>query len=198
MYKWLAMMVFSVCLIAGTQAKADPRTHDGFYLQAGVGLGGYRMSVDDTESTFSGLTLPAQFFIGGTIAKHLVIAGGFFLDMAPAPKYKVDGTESELLGDFKQFLLGIGTVFDFYVWSDKGLHFPFFIGWGGMESVWEGDASGNDPTGLIMYFGAGYDVFVADELSIGGLFRFVIAPLKYEDYKYPTIEPGVLFTLTYN
>jgi hypothetical protein len=70
------------------------------------------------------------------------------------------------------------------------------MGWGGLETAVEGDAWGSDPTGMIMYFGGGYDFWIGDNLCIGGLFRLVIAPSKINDVKYTTIEPGVLLTFT--
>lgn len=200
MHKWMATLVLGAVLIGTTSAHANPKTHDGFYMQLAAGLGGFRSKAEvlGVESTTGGLTLPTQIFLGGTIAQHLVLSGGLFFDTSPAPKAKIDGTEVEGL-EFKQFLLGIGMMADYYVWSDKGLHFPVFIGWGGLETKNDaGDAGGSDPVGLTMFFGAGYDFFIADEWSLGGLFRMVIAPLKMNDVKYMTIEPGILATFTFN
>lgn len=118
--------------------------------------------------------------------------------IAPAPKYKVDGNEAVGATDFRQFLMGFGGLLDYYVWSDKGLHFPFFIGWGGVETAVEDAMSGSDPTGLVMYFGAGYDFWISANWSIGALFRFVVAPLKIDDVKYTLIEPGLMATFTFH
>ncbi|MBN2717959.1 MAG: hypothetical protein JXX14_19070 [Deltaproteobacteria bacterium] len=200
MNKLIAAICLGTLLVGSASAQANPNTHDGFYLQMAAGLGGFRSSVDDggVEATYGGLTLPAQIFVGGTIAQHLVLSGGFFLDTAPAPKFKIDGNEVPGFPDFKQFLLGIGMMADFYVWSNKGLHFPFFMGWGGLETSTDQGAGGSDPTGLMIFLGAGYDFFIADEWSFGVLFRLVVAPLKVDDVKFKTIEPGILATITFN
>lgn len=177
---------------------ADPKTHDGFYLQLAGGIGGYRSTADisGSEVKYSGLMIPTSIMLGGTLFDHLVIGGGTFFDIAPSPKYEVDGAEPAGTADFKQFLIGIGGVLDYYIWSDKGLHFPLFMGWGGLETATDDGAWGSDPTGFVMYFGAGYDFWIGNNVCIGGLFRFVIAPIKLNETKYTTIAPGVLLTFT--
>jgi hypothetical protein len=195
-----SILCFCVAICGASTAQADPETHDGFYLQLAGGLGYYHTSaeINSTETTYSGLTIPASFLLGGTLLKHLVIGGGAFVDTAPSPKYEVDGDEPPQTPDFKQLIIGIGALLDYYVWSDRGLHFPVFAGWGGLETVVEGDAWGSDPTGFIMYFGCGYDFWISDNWSIGAVFRFVIAPSKLNDVRYTTVEPGLMATLTFH
>jgi len=131
------------------------------------------------------------------VLNHLVIGGGFFCDTGPSPSYEVNGQSVEL-DNVTQYIIGLGGFVDYYVWSDRGLHFPLFLGWGGLETSADGNAGGSDPTGFITYFGGGYEFWMSDEWSIGALFRLVIAPSKLNDVSYTTIEPGFLLTLTYH
>lgn len=188
-------------LLCGTSvAHAAPRTHDGFYLQLSGGLGYYHTSGGPgaLEETFSGLSIPTSLMLGGTLFKHLVVGGGAFVDTAPSPSYKVNGQEPAMGVDLKQFVIGVGAFVDYYVWSDRGLHFPLFLGWGGLETSTNGNVGGSDPTGFITYFGGGYDWWISDNWSIGALFRLVVAPSKFNGETYTTVEPGVLLTLTFN
>ena len=73
-----------------------------------------------------------------------------------------------------------------------------FLGWGGLESIVDGNAWGSDPTGFIMYTGAGYDFWIADEWSLGALGRVVIAPSQLGNVDYLTVSPSLLATITYH
>jgi hypothetical protein len=194
--------VTSLCVLflGLSTARADPRTHDGFYMQFGAGLGYYHTgaSAGGADITFDGLTIPVQLLLGGTLFKHLVLGGGFFLDTAPAPGYEINGQDATAGVDLKQFILGVGAFADYYVWSDRGLHFPVFFGWGGLETSADGNAGGSDPTGFITYFGGGYDFWISDSWCVGAVFRLVISPAKLNDVSYTTFEPGVLATITYH
>jgi len=199
MRRTLAVLGCGAVLCGLSVAQAAPRTHDGFYMQFNVGLGYYNTSAGEagTDVSFSGLTIPSSFLMGGTLFNHLVIGGGFFCDTGPSPSYEVNGQSVEL-DNVTQYIIGLGGFVDYYVWSDRGLHFPLFLGWGGLETSADGNAGGSDPTGFITYFGGGYEFWMSDEWSIGALFRLVIAPSKLNDVSYTTIEPGFLLTLTYH
>jgi hypothetical protein len=188
-----------VCM-AGT-AKADPKTHDGFYLQLDVGLG-YLSSTADSgvpqigEVTYSGVTIPSALLLGGTVGP-VVIGGGFFGDYAFSPSVERGGESAEL-EDVTLTLFGIGLFADFYPDPHGGLHIQPFLGYGGLEASYQGDAGGSDPTGPVFAVGVGYDWWVADEWSIGVMGRFAYAPLKLEDTSFNTIAPAVLATFTYH
>jgi hypothetical protein len=190
--------VAMVCM-AGT-AKADPKTHDGFYLQLDVGLGYLSTSVEapaplNTEITYSGVTIPSALLLGGTVGP-VVIGGGFFGDYAPSPSVEVGGQSGDV--DASLTLIGVGIFADFYPDPHGGLHFQPFIGYAALEATRDGDSSGSDPTGPVFAIGAGYDWWVADEWSIGVMGRFAYAPLSYEDVSFNTIAPAVLATFTYH
>jgi hypothetical protein len=183
--------------MAGT-AQAEPRTHDGFYLQLDVGLGYLSTSVETQlgDVSYSGVTIPSALMLGGTVGP-VVIGGGFFGDYAPSPSISINGESSEL-EDVSLTLIGIGAFADFYPDPHGGLHFQPFVGWGALEASSGGDSSGSDPTGLVLALGVGHDWWVADEWSIGVMGRIAYAPLKYEDTSFNTIAPAVLATFTYH
>ena len=182
-------------------AKAEPRTHDGFYLQLDVGLG-YLSTTADTgaaglgEVTYSGVTIPSALFLGGTVGP-VVIGGGLFGDYAFSPSVEFGG-QSQELEDVSLTLLGAGIFADFYPDPHGGLHVQPFLGYGALEASSNGNSGGSDPTGPVFAIGVGYDFWVADEWSIGVMGRFAYAALSLEDTSYNTIAPAVLATFTYH
>ncbi len=191
----------SLCAALGftSEAKAEPQTHDGFYLQLGAGLGYMSSSaeIDPYKVTYSGVTIPTALMIGGTVGP-VVIGGGFFGDYAPSPSAEIDGGPSVDLEDVTLTLIGIGLFADIYPNPHEGLHFQPFFGWGGLDASYQGNDGGSDPTGMVLGIGAGYDFWVGNEWSIGPMFRFAYAPLKLNDVSYNTIAPVLMATFTYH
>jgi hypothetical protein len=179
-------------------AKAEPRTHDGFYLQMDAGLG-YLSSTADTaggKATLSGMTVPAALFLGGT-AGPIVIGGGFFGDYSPSPSASADGV-SLTLTNVTMTLIGVGAFADYYVDPHGGLHFQPFVGWGGLDRSYKGNSSSSDPTGLVLALGGGYDWWVGEEWSIGVMGRIAYAPLSINGVTFSTVAPALLATFTYH
>ena len=181
-------------------AKADPQTHDGFYLQLDAGLGYLSTTASSDagggELTFSGLSTPFALLLGGTVGP-VVIGGGFFADHAPSPSAKIEGSDLDL-GDVSLTLFGVGLFADYYVDPHGGLHIQPFLGFGALEASRDGASGGSDPTGPVLAIGVGYDFWVADEWSIGVMGRFAYAPLKLDEVNYNTIAPAVLATFTFH
>lgn len=193
----------AVALTTNTaHADSKPKTHDGFHFQAALGLGYYSTSADSAgiDQSISGMTFPGQLLLGGTIMEGLAFGGGLVLDYAPSPTLEQGGVEVEL-NDFSQMIIGLGAYADYYVPAQLGpgnLHLQFFAGWGGLESISEGNAGGSDPTGLYTHLGAGYDFWVGDQWSAGGLFRFTYAPFSQNDVGFTTISPSLIGTITWH
>jgi hypothetical protein len=196
-------VVLSLSLCAGlmvtSEALAAEHTHDGFYMQIDSGLGYYHMSADQAgaDVSFSGVTSASQFLIGGTPVPGFVIGGGIVTDYVFSPKMKVRDVEFSN-GLTSQYVFGVGPFVDIYPDPNKGLHFQGLIGFGGVESSFDGNTSGNDPTGLLLSIGAGYDWWVAREWSIGVMGRLIYAPLKYQDVSFTTTAPAIMATFTYH
>jgi len=161
-------------------AKAEPMTHDGFYMSLEAGFGYLSASTDApmAEESLTSTTFATGLLLGGTVGP-VVIGGGFTYDYGFSPSYELNGQEVEV-EDITLHLIGIGAFADYYVDPAGGLHFLGFLGWGGLERSYQGDAGGSDPTGLLVTVGGGYDFWVADEWSVGPLARFTYAPLSFE------------------
>jgi hypothetical protein len=194
----------SIAAVAGIvsvsgHAKAEALTHDGFYLQFNAGLGYLSTSAEagGSEVKFSGMTLPSSLLLGGTVGP-VVIGGGFFGDYAFSPSASFNGQDVPSNSDVSMTLIGIGMFADIYPDVHKGLHFQPFVGWGGLETSVNGNVGGSDPTGLVLAVGGGYDVFISDNWSFGGMLRIAYAPLSLNDVTYSTISPSLLATITYH
>ena len=184
-------------------ALADPKTHDGFYLQAAGGLGYLSSSAEVAGTTVSyhGLSFPSHLLLGGTPGGGFVIGGGFLGDWVPAPSATIEGggvSGTVELTDVTLTLIGLGPFIDFYPDPAKGLHFQALVGWGGLEASYQGNAGGSDPTGLVLSIGGGHEWWVSTQWSIGVMGRLVYAPLSLNDISYTTIAPALMATFTYH
>jgi len=170
---------------ATPDAKAEPMTHDGFYLSIEAGLGYLSASAESAfgDESISSSTFSSALLLGGTVGP-VAIGGGFTYDYGFSPSYEVNGQEVEA-EDVTMSLIGIGAFADYYVDPTGGLHFLGFLGWGGLERSYQGDSGGSDPTGMLVTLGGGYDWWMSDEWSIGPLARFTYAPLSYNDIDVP-------------
>jgi hypothetical protein len=181
------------------EAKADPHTHDGFYLHFDMGFGYLSSSVDvlGTTLTYSGVTFPSSLLLGGTVGP-VAFGGGFFTDYAPSPSVSAEGGSSFTPDDADLYLAGIGMFADIYPNPKEGLHILPFVGFAALEATSNGDASGSDPTGLVLSVGVGYDFWVSANWSAGVMGRFAYAPLSMNNFDYTTIAPALLGTITYH
>jgi len=181
-------------------AKAEALTHDGFYLQFNAGLGYLSASsepIPGSKEKLSGVTFPSSLLLGGTVGP-VVIGGGFFADHAFSPSYSLNGNDSPFVNDVTMTLIGIGVFADIYPDVHKGLHFQPFVGWGGLETSVNGNSGGSDPTGLVLAVGGGYDFFISDNWSFGGMLRIAYAPLSRDELDVSVFSPSLLATITYH
>ena len=197
--------IFGLSLAAAlgfaSEAGAAEHTHDGFYMQIHAGLGYYSMSAESagSEVSFSGVSFASAFQLGGSLAPGIVLGGSLVTDYVFSPSMSINDTDvPDGFGPTSQYLFGIGPFIDFYPDPQGGLHFQGMVGFGGVESSFEGDVSGNDPTGPMFGIGGGYEWWVGREWSIGAMARVIYAPLSYEDVSFPTIAPALLATFTYH
>jgi hypothetical protein len=189
------------CLCA---AQSAPRTHDGFYFQGALGGGYLHTSAEQSGIEFSlyGAAVTGSLWFGGTVAPGLVIGGGTFGAVAPGPssKFKVGGVETTgtVDSDVSLNLSMIGPFVDWYVNPKEGLHLQAMVAYAVLSASDENDTSDDNPTGVGLVAGVGYDFWVADEWSIGVLGRFAYSPASYRDISYPTIAPALQVTFTYH
>jgi outer membrane autotransporter protein len=197
-----AAMVF-----AAGSAKADPQTHDGFFLRLGLNLGPSFTTAqveaggqEGPEQKLSGFTTGFDLLLGGSPMPGLVIGGGLLGATTSDPKIEVGDFEGE--GD-GTLIFGAAAAFaNYYFDPQQGLHIQGLVGFAFLDSVSsEGQSGGNDPTGIGLGLGVGYDFWISDEWSIGPFGRILYGSLGASEgplsvsytYLYPNV--GVAFTL---
>lgn len=183
-------------------AKAEPRTHDGFYLQLATGLAylSSSFSVDvpgfgSLDGTYSGIATPFELHLGGTVGP-VVIGGGFFTDYSLSTSFS-SGGQSQTSSDVSMYLVGVDAFGDIYPDPHGGFHVRPYLGYAALSFAANG-ASSNSAGGPIFGAGVGYDFWVGDEWSIGVLGRFGYALLKYNEASYNTMNPAIMATFTFN
>lgn len=189
-----SLVLVGLSSLAGV-AHADPHSHDGFYLGITGGLGYYHVS-GSNDASISGATIPnIGLMLGTTVTKNLVIGGGAFMDYSSGAEVSQGGQSVDFPG--AQMVIALGAFADYYMDPSKGgLHFQGFLGWGGLEET-EG-TGGSDPTGLTVAAGAGYDLFISDEWSVGGMARIAYGAYSLSGQDATTIAPALLGTLTWH
>ena len=198
------------------------RTHDGFYLRLGFGIGYARDSFSSNNSpeffgsvdgTVQGATTGLEFAIGGTFGRGVVVGGGFYVEGIWTPQ-ALDVSDDVIQGgdvEFDSTSAGIvGPFIDWYFDPTGGFHAQAAAGLGFVKTssstensaglVRSHSASG---TGFIV--GVGHDWWVNDEWSLGVLGRamFVFARGNETDgeasWKHRAIvAPTLLFVSTYH
>ncbi len=178
-----------------------PETHDGFFFQGNIG-GGYLSTSGGEEPydmTISGPALAGGLLFGGTIAPGLVLGGGTANSVALGPKIKLGDQEVDSDAvDVSLNLSTIGPFVTFYPDPHGGLSLHAMVSYGVVSITVEDRESNDNPTGVALTGGVGYDFWVAPEWSIGVFGRFTYAPLKYEDETFTTLAPSLLATFTYH
>jgi hypothetical protein len=201
MRKILAGLIgLSVSAFGGAALASQPETHDGFFFQGTIG-GGYRSS-SASEGEFdlkmSGAAVAGGVLFGGTVAPGLVIGGGTANSIALGPTFELNGEEADSDSDVSLNLSTLGPFVTFYPDPHGGLSLHAMIAYGVLSITIDGDETSNNPSGLALTGGAGYDFWVGREWSIGLFGRFTYAPLKYEGESYSTIAPSLLLSFTYH
>lgn len=191
--------------------------HDGFYFRAGLGFGALIGKVEpDTESNLdsktSGFSVLSELAFGGTPVPGLVIGGGIYSANTPTTSYEFEEGDTSLSIDGKGTTVGvIGPFVDVYPNPELGLHFQGALGFGILTADESDDDDVDFPpdkysgVGFGLMVGGGYEVFVADQWSIGGVVRVVYANATmksdsddFVDVKAHALVPGALFTVTYH
>jgi len=143
-----------------------------------------------------------QFLIGGTPTPGFVIGGGAMGVTIPNATREVDGEQVNVYGDDDVILSMLGVFVDVYPDPTSGLHFQGLVGYAQLSSS-DSDAADN-PTGIGLSAGVGYEWWVGEQWGIGLLGKLMYASTKDSanslsgpvDLKYSTVAPALLFTAT--
>jgi hypothetical protein len=191
-----SFLAFGFVVVAGVgAAHAAPRTHDGLYLRVGTGAG-YAFgalsapTAEGGDSDSTGVNAATELAVGWTMRPGLVLGLGTFPMIVPSPSY--DGVDAG-----GQHTSATGPLVDYYLDPQRGLHLQA----GALFAVGYLDGGDRDSAlgfGFGAMVGAGYDVFVADQWSVGGLARVTAAQLYGVSDTLRLISPSLLVTLTYH
>lgn len=201
-----------------SSASSGVRTHDGFYLSFGLGLGSASATAEPKqgsvkEVSISSLAILGELAIGVTVAPGLVIGGGVYSAVSPSPTYTatiedVDLGDQHVDDEGEAGSIGqIGPFALYYFDPTGGLYAfgaPTLASVSGGKAKSYPDAVGETSgTGFGVVLGGGYDIWVGDEWSVGGQLRFQYATATLEDddgdeTDFSGTVIGALLTLTYH
>ncbi len=188
-------LLLILCLggLAGTAA-AEPRRHDGFYFRAGAGPAfPIATFTPDTggDSDASGPGVGTELAVGTTIRPRLVIGGGTFPMVSPAPSYD----DADPGG---QHVSATGPFVAYWLDARGGLQ----VQGGLLFAAGYLDGSDTRPSQVGVGYGAmagvGYDRFISDQWSVGALARLSAYRLYGVDDTIRIATPALLVTFTYH
>lgn len=201
---WAAGAALVVSAWSGTALAQDggERTHDGFFLRLGLDFGPLILNEEGEglgEADYSGLHVGSDLLLGGTPVDGLVIGGFLTAARTSDPTVKAGGGEATLDGTL--IFAGIGAFVSYYLDPQQGFHLQGRFGFAALDFITDdGRSGGNDPTGIMLGLGAGYDFWIGSEWSVGPFARVLYAPLSSEsggvtvDYTYIFPSIGAAFT----
>jgi hypothetical protein len=192
-------------------ASPGARTHDGFYMHFGTGLGYLSDSerasgITSTDVKWKGMAFAFEFALGGTPAPGLVIGGMLTGTTVPSPTVESGGI-SVTTSNVSLSMVAIGPLITYYVDPTGGFFLRGMVGYGQLSaSDNSGNTTTNNPVGVVANFGLGHEWWVADQWSLGVLGSFSYASLKYSqtvlnvtaEDKHSVISPSVQFSATYH
>ncbi len=153
-------------------ARTD-KTHDGFYLRTNLGFGSQSTDIDTGQlvDNFSGSggTLDFDVLVGGAPSPGIVLGGALLLESLPSTTFKADPYSLKT----NVGLATLGPFIDGYPNPRGGFHLGGTIG---VSSARLSSNAQNLTFSKAFGFGLaawlGYDWWVADQWSIGGLLQF--------------------------
>ncbi|HMJ16242.1 MAG TPA: hypothetical protein VK524_32735 [Polyangiaceae bacterium] len=193
----------------------QPFTHDGFYLQLGLGAGWVSGTAESKgaggiELNVSGVGQLGHVAMGTTVAPGLVIGGGIFGVNLFAPKYEYgpkgqqNFNQIEEDADFSSATM-LGPLIAYYFHPERGAYVVGAPAYGIVSAgASERDTiPENSGGGFGLMLGAGYDFWVGEQWSVGALGRFQYFSAELEDddgrkADFSALVPGLLITATYH
>lgn len=187
--------------VGGTPYRAKP---SGFFAHLALG-GGYfhaGSGADDDRRTFSGGTFSGQLAMGGRIAGKTLVGGAYLHDEVlglSSSDEVLDGDEPTLQGvGFS--LWAIGFFADVPLGVEPGLHFQMLLGVGTLAVARPDEGNDvDDPNGLLVNLGVGYDFRVGRHLALGALLRASYSSQDVEENNGTDVlafVPALLLTAT--
>ncbi|MEZ4371826.1 MAG: autotransporter domain-containing protein [Polyangiaceae bacterium] len=195
-----SLFVFS----SGAMAESAPETHDGFFFRIGPTFGPLTVTGKadggGPEATIGGFSVGSELLLGGSPANGLVLGGGLLYSQVGDPTVD-NGVTPEFTADGTMFITSLDFFAQYYFDPTQGGHVQLMIGYGGIDFVdSDGGSGGNDPVGVNLGIGGGYDFWIGNEWSVGPFLRIQYASMKPSegDYSYSYLFPTLGATFTYH
>ena len=195
---------------------AEPRVHDGFYMNFKTGLG--YMDLESENSDYSQVDLKSDlassiaFRIGGSINPHLALVGAVSLSVASGEVKASDSYYSRKTNAMiMNFLVGPGIVFypvqggimdNFFIGATVGLGFcgldleKAYLSWNDDEND---KSSSNTGTGVGFSLEIGKEWWVGDNWSLGADLAYTLVygdNVNYEGIGWKSSSIQLRFTIT--
>lgn len=214
----IASTLCTVLLGVPEARAAEPRTHDAFHARGALGFGyaGDAFESDEVlgepiDGKLGGVAFAGELSLGYGVVPGAFLGAGVYFNHVPQPRAEdVDWLlgESDIKFDHGGFTL-IGPMFDFYPAPEGGFHLALALGYGlfGIgDGEFDGGGRANDEmrgAGLGGMLGVGYDLWVADVLSVGVLGRFMVASTNAEDsndldWHHTVYSPALLLSVSFD
>jgi hypothetical protein len=152
-------------------ARTD-KVHDGFYVRLNIGFGSQSTSIDTGPSiaNFKATdgTLAADLLIGGAPSPGVILGGTLLLDSLPSRDFRSDN----VLAKTGVTMLTLGPFIDGYPDPRGGFHLGGMVGVASAHLSNRQDFGFANAGGLGLAAWLGYDLWVAEQWSVGGLLRF--------------------------
>ena len=162
--------------------------HDGFYFRLGLG-GGWTggsgssrvIGLQDSDVSLTSNGFALDLMLGGTPSDGLVIGGGFQFNGGEA-SYDYANVEQQNTQRHDRRSLGVlGLFVDWFPDAHGGGHIGAIIGVGSTIDYEDRDRQRTRSAGIGIGTFAGYDFWIANQWSLGGLVRAYHCNLRGED-----------------
>ena len=189
---------------APAPAPVVPRTdkmHDGFYVRLNLGFASQGTTIDDGAAApnFHARTgaLVIDALVGGAPAPGVILGGSLMFDRMPSTTFDADGFRAKT----GVTLFTIGPFIDGYPDPRGGFHLGGTVG-PCLSRLTNGSYFGSTrATGFGLAAWLGYDWWVADQWSVGGLLRFSGANTSHSEnsssLSVDTRSIALMFTAVY-
>ncbi len=152
-------------------ARTD-KTHDGFYLRLNAGFGSQSTSLDDGTAfpnpSGSGGTLNLGLLVGGAPSPGVILGGALLIDNMPSTTLAADDGFTLKTAST---LATLGPFIDGYPNSRGGFHLGGTVGFSTVKLSNKTDLPTDRANGFGLAAWLGYDWWVADQWSVGGLLQ---------------------------
>lgn len=197
-----AVSSFLVSGVAQAQSRGASRTHDGFFLQLDLGVGGMSTSASDSsgdELKLSGTAAEFSVALGYALTPNFILAGQFWGTSTSDPEVEFNGTTfGNVSGDLGLSAFGVNLTYYFmpiniYVSATPSI---------GVLTAKSGSQSSDTNAGFALKLAAGKEWWVSDNWGIGLNLQYAYGSNEDSDLAgaptWGTNWFGVAFSATYN